>query len=335
MNTLIVGDIHGCHAELLDLLDLAGLGPEDRLVSVGDLVDRGPDPGAVIDLFRARPHSVVVCGNHERKHVRGLRSWSQEVCRAQLGEGYAEAVRWMGTLPYHHETPEVRVVHFGLLPGVPLEQVPEEIRAGTTSGCRKLEERLGGRPWWELYEDDVPACFGHHVVGRQPLVWRDRVYGLDTGACHGGRLSGLLLPARRLLSVPARADHWAQVRRAWQGAVLGGEDWAGLTFEALHKKLGRLRADPERDPAGLDRVATWADGVRAALPCLAEALEALSTTLEAEGDDGRAAAAHPAAPWLLRWRAGRLSREHLGCATPRQVQALAAALGRSAGPPAP
>ncbi|MEU8683464.1 metallophosphoesterase [Streptomyces sp. NPDC048611] len=40
------------------------------LVTVGDLVDRGPAPGAVVRLLRERPNSVVVMGNHERKHVR-------------------------------------------------------------------------------------------------------------------------------------------------------------------------------------------------------------------------------------------------------------------------
>ena len=76
MQTLIIGDIHGCHAELLDLLDLAAIGADDLVVSVGDLVDRGPDPGLVVDLFRTRPSSLALMGNHERKHVRGVLSYS-------------------------------------------------------------------------------------------------------------------------------------------------------------------------------------------------------------------------------------------------------------------
>jgi serine/threonine protein phosphatase 1 len=42
MRTLIVGDIHGCFDELIRLVDRADIGPEDLIVSVGDLVDRGP-----------------------------------------------------------------------------------------------------------------------------------------------------------------------------------------------------------------------------------------------------------------------------------------------------
>ena len=107
--TLIIGDIHGCHAELLELLAKAGIGDEDLVVSVGDLVDRGPEPGEVVDWFRARENSVVICGNHERKHVRGVLSYSQQITRLQIGARYEEQVRWMAGLPYHWEREDVRV----------------------------------------------------------------------------------------------------------------------------------------------------------------------------------------------------------------------------------
>jgi serine/threonine protein phosphatase 1 len=45
---------------------VAGVRDQDQLVSVGDLIDRGPRPFAVIELFRARPHSRVLMGNHEQ-----------------------------------------------------------------------------------------------------------------------------------------------------------------------------------------------------------------------------------------------------------------------------
>ncbi len=328
MNTLIIGDIHGCHDELVELCDRAGVGDDDVVVSVGDLVDRGPRPADVVDFFRARANGVVLMGNHERKHVRGVFSYSQEVTREQLGERYADDVRWMSTLPYHLERDDVRVVHFGHYPGVPLADVPEDVRAGTTSGERHLRERYGDRPWWEHYHDDVPIVFGHHVVGPEPLVVRDRVFGIDTGACHGLALTGLLLPARKLVSVPARADHWERVRRAWQVPVLRRQPWPTMTFEQIAKKVGKLR-DPELGDEALDRILAWIDALRAAIPALRVALEAEAARLEADagGDFGRVAASHPAGSWLLRHRAGKLSPTHLGCSTPTELVRLARALG--------
>lgn len=213
--TLIIGDIHGCADELDALLDIAGVGDDDWIVSVGDLIDRGPAPGRVLDLFRHRPRALAVSGNHERKHVRGPLSPSQRLAQAQLGARYADDVAWMATLPYHLERPDVRVVHFGCVPGQPLGETPEEVRAGTIGGTKRLD-RLLGAPWWTRYTDDIPIVFGHHVFDR-PLVVDDRVFGIDTGCVFGRRLTGLLLPERRLVSVPARADHW----RAARGAVGG------------------------------------------------------------------------------------------------------------------
>lgn len=319
---LILGDIHGCHAELLALLDVAGVDDGELVVSVGDLVDRGPDPGAVVDFFRQRPNTLALCGNHERKHVRGVLSYSQQVTAAQLGEGYADAVAWMATLPYHFETDEVRVVHWGLYPGVPLDEVPEDVRAGTTSGDGRLRKRYGNRPWYELYTDSKPVAFGHSVVGPEPLVIDERIFGLDTGACHGMALTGLRMPERRLFSVPARADHWASVRDQWEVPVLRAMPWATMTFEQIKRKLKTL------GHAQGVAIAAWAEQLQSALPLLRERLDAEVARLRAEGADfGRAAAGHAAHSWLHRRHGGRLSSDHLGCATPREVVELAQALG--------
>ncbi len=328
MQTLIIGDIHGCYTELLELLDRAAIGADDLVVSVGDLVDRGPDPGPVLDLFRTRPNTLAILGNHERKHIRQVFSYSQQVTREQLGERYADHVRWLSGLPYHWERPDIRVVHWGLYPGVPLDEVPEDVRAGTTSGDARLREKFGERPWYDFYEDDVPVAFGHAVVGAEPLILRDRIYGLDTGACHGMRLTGLLLPSFKIVSVPARADHWSHVRVAWQAPVLRTLPWPTMTFEQIDKKLRTLR-DPELGDAVLDQIGAWSRSLRDAIPGLRDRLDADVARITAEsGDDaGRAVAAHPAAFWLQRRRLGKLSSEHLGCSTPEQLLKLASALG--------
>jgi hypothetical protein len=58
---------------------------------------------------------------------------------------------------------------------------------------------------------------GHHNYSGtdQPFVYRDRVFGLDTDCVTGRALTGLLLPSFRFISVPSRANHWAQVRQRY------------------------------------------------------------------------------------------------------------------------
>src|SRR4051812_26914666 len=60
--TIFVGDVHGCRDELAALLDRTGFGRGDRLVMVGDLVVRGPDPRGTLALLR-EVGAVSVRGN--------------------------------------------------------------------------------------------------------------------------------------------------------------------------------------------------------------------------------------------------------------------------------
>lgn len=65
-----VGDIHGCFSKLQSSLDEAGFNPEnDRLFSVGDLVDRGQENEAVVDWI-AKPWFHAVRGNHDDFAIR-------------------------------------------------------------------------------------------------------------------------------------------------------------------------------------------------------------------------------------------------------------------------
>ena len=51
MKTFVIGDIHGCFAELQDLLDKAGIAEGDHIIALGDIVDRGPDTPQVLEFF--------------------------------------------------------------------------------------------------------------------------------------------------------------------------------------------------------------------------------------------------------------------------------------------
>ena len=71
MRTFVVGDIHGRCAQLLNLLDMLPRDPQDTLVFLGDLIDRGADaPGCVDHVRKLRRENLerVIClrGNHEQ-----------------------------------------------------------------------------------------------------------------------------------------------------------------------------------------------------------------------------------------------------------------------------
>ena len=341
--TLIIGDIHGCFDELLELLDVAAVASDDIVVSVGDLVDRGPDPGAVVRWFRARAGAIVLMGNHERKHVRQTFSYSQEITRLQLGDDYADHVAWMRGLPYFHETPEIRVVHAALVPGVPLAAQPEEVLCGSVSGEAKLRAAIPDAWWHERYDDPVPVVFGHHVTGPEPLLRDGKIYGIDTGACHGQRLTALSVPDFRLYSVAARADHWTETMRRYQVPVLRTRPWPTMSWRKIDEAIAdRERTDAAETAAYLARLTAWVGAVRALIPALFDRIPHVAAALRAEhGDAGLAAAitAHPAKPLLFMHQRNRLTLADVEsrCPNPSATLALAAKLGvdTSAIPPPP
>jgi serine/threonine protein phosphatase 1 len=317
--TVVVGDIHGCFTELAELLGVLRLRPDDLLVAAGDVVDRGPSPGEVVNFLRSRPHTVVIMGNHERKHVRGIFSYAQEITRLQLGGHYAATVEWMSTLPYFFENEHIRVVHAAMLPGIPLARQKQEILCGSTSGEKELAAHFPGDYWYHRYTDAKPVAVGHHVVWPSPMILDGRVFGLDTGACHGGRLTALSVPDFTVHSVEARADYWSIVKREWQLPVIKQKEWLDFTWIQLDETVDRFSADPSVR-CWLAEVSAWAKGLRAMIPALAAAAQRLAGELTTEQ-----MRTHPVAPALFQARNGRINLDRQ-CSTPRRTIALAAAL---------
>ncbi len=327
---IVIGDIHGCFAELQALLSQLAASPDDVIVSVGDLVDRGPEPAEVVRFFRARPNTVVLAGNHERKHVRGVLSYAQEITRLQLGAEYDEIVRWMGTLPYYLELDDAIVVHAALLPGVPLAEQKHEVLCGSTAGEHELKRQLGDRPWHELWDGDKPVIFGHHVV-EEPLIRPGKIYGIDTGACHGGRLTAVTLPDLGVHSVPARADHWTHAKRRWQADVLAARPWRELAWEDLDEQLARAgTTDEPRARAYAAALRRWRDALHARMLEVLDAIARETAAITSSGrDPAEQARAHPLSKLMFQALGGRLDLRSLRrqCQTPRRLNELSAALG--------
>ena len=54
MRTFAIGDIHGCYAALMAVVDAAGIMPDDSVITLGDYVDRGSEVRQVLDWLRTR-----------------------------------------------------------------------------------------------------------------------------------------------------------------------------------------------------------------------------------------------------------------------------------------
>jgi serine/threonine protein phosphatase 1 len=221
MQTLVIGDIHGCYDELQSLLDKAGLTDTDAIISIGDCIDRGPETPEVLRFFREHSNAKLIMGNHERKHIRASRhevklARSQQISKIQFGTAYSDALAFMGGLPIYLDLPEAILTHGYFEPGISCEQQNPAVLCGTMGGEKYLQTHYD-QPWYEMYDRDKPIIVGHknYTDTDQPFVYQNRVFGLDTSCVTGKALTGLLLPAFKFVSVPSRGNHWMHVSRMY------------------------------------------------------------------------------------------------------------------------
>jgi protein phosphatase len=238
----VIGDVHGCRAELETLLAELGYEittgadgraagahhPGRRAIFVGDLVDRGPDTPGVLRLVMgmvAAGDALCVPGNHEAKLLRALRGRDVQVTHglaesiAQLAgetaEFRAELDRFLDAMISHYVLDGGRLVvsHAGLterLQGRASGRVREFCLYGETTG-ETDEYGLPVRyPWAQEYRGKAVVLYGHTPV---PVPeWVNNTLCLDTGCVFGGRLTALRYPERELVSVPAAQVYYQPAR---------------------------------------------------------------------------------------------------------------------------
>lgn len=213
-----VGDIHGHRDRLTNLLARLPLQPTDRMVFIGDYIDRGPDTPGVIDdliaLSQARPNTVFLRGNHEQMMLEcradydndwaaqnqiapdPMHYWKTEgagqtvyAYRQRYGQG-----TWYETIPREHWTfflstqMEFRegsylFVHAGIVPPGFAWREP-------------VDPRLWIRKEFIQYRGDLGAIvvYGHTPIEEgRPRIGANKV-GIDTACAYGGPLTAVGLP---------------------------------------------------------------------------------------------------------------------------------------------
>jgi serine/threonine protein phosphatase 1 len=220
--TIVVGDIHGCWAELQELLGIVAFGHEDTLVAVGDLLDRGPATWSVARFFRNTPNVYSVIGNHERRVAGVIRgtshpAWSQKQSLSLLPKEEQEGwAGWLETLPAVIETPHAIIAHARLDPGKPLTQQDSHFTAAVGGPSVKIALDSEGVPlWFGQMRFKKPVCVGHVGYDRVVLL-PNSLYALDTRAVHGGQLSAVVFPGGTVVQVPAARNHHQETYRAWR-----------------------------------------------------------------------------------------------------------------------
>lgn len=284
----IIGDVHGCHDELVRLLDQLGYEtsaepithPQGRrVVFLGDLVDRGPGVAEVLDLVMsmvAAGSALCILGNHENKLNRALAGR-----RVQVTHGLAESLEQL-----ERRGPEFsgRVAEFidGLVSHYLLDGgrlvvahagLPERYHGRSSGRVRSIalygdtdgetdEYGLPVRYQWAVdYRGEAAVVYGHTPV---PVAgWLNETICLDTGAVFGGELTALRWPERELVSVPAAREYYKPIRPIEADTaqrpplLLDISDVSGKHFVET-TLAGRLTIEADRSSAALEVMSRFA-----------------------------------------------------------------------------
>lgn len=290
----VIGDVHGCRAELEDLLVKLGYAlvrdaegrPVDavppvgrRAAFVGDLVDRGPDTPGVLRLVMGMVeagHAFAVCGNHEQKLVRALRGRN-----VQVKHGLAESLAQLAAEPEEFRARVERfcdglIAHYVLDGGdlvIAHAGLPERFHGRASARVRGFalygdttgetdEYGLPVRyPWATEYRGRATVLYGHTPTPE--AEWVNNTMCLDTGVVFGGRLTALRYPEREVVSVDAHEVWYEPVRplvapeAEREPDVLALSDVTGNRFvETAHR--GRVGVRPEQAASALEVMSRFA-----------------------------------------------------------------------------
>lgn len=250
----IIGDVHGCAAELVRLLHRLGYrrpSPRQafrhpagrRAVFLGDLVDRGP---GVVRAMRiamrmvAEGSALSVPGNHEVTVLHALETGARKESAGTLKT--IRQIRWLPAPARRRFVDRFRAYVAGLPPHLVLDggrlavahagirsehlgtDSPEGRRFsihGQTTG----ETDRYGLPvrvnWAADYSGKPLVVYGHTPVGRPE--WIGRTVNIDTGCVYGGSLTALRYPELKLVRVKAARAYYRPRRSLPSGVGLRAE----------------------------------------------------------------------------------------------------------------
>ena len=216
--TFIVGDVHGCFEEFLELLKKVNYKREThRLILVGDIINRGPFSFKMLEWVKDNKIEMVR-GNHEQAFISCFKEdkWINPIFKSlkqKMKSDIGQWIDWISDLPFYIEEEDFLVVHAGLVPN----EKPKDSKAHFLMNIRTWDgkgediKNEKNPPWYHFYTDKKLVVYGHWAM--QGLNIRDNTIGLDSACVYGNKLSGLLLPEKKIFQISAIKNYCSKISK--------------------------------------------------------------------------------------------------------------------------
>ncbi len=220
--TIAIGDVHGCLAALVAILDAVQPTSKDTLVTLGDYIDRGPDSRGVIATLidqGSRCRRIPLMGDHEDMLLNGLcdnaslrkwltcggidtlRSygWVAGGARRALDEWIREShLAFLRTCRLHYETETHLFVHAGFVPEMPIDQQPRLALLWRATNAMTSRPHVSGKR----------VVVGHTAQTSGEILDLGFLTCIDTNCVRGGWLTALDTTTGRIW----QADRFGHLR---------------------------------------------------------------------------------------------------------------------------
>lgn len=213
-----IGDVDGCERALSSLLNMICPTPDDTVVQLGDLVDRGPDSAGAVNrmiALQSECHVIQLLGDHEELMLDAiddhskLARWQRNGGDSTLqsyGLSAGDHLRSISTIEEHVEYLKEGVdyfeaeqhvfVHAGFVAHLPWKQQPQ----------LALRWRVAARDVTQPHCSGKTVICGHSAQTSGDVLKLDRVWCIDTNCVHGGWLTALEVNSGRIWQVDRDGD---------------------------------------------------------------------------------------------------------------------------------
>lgn len=192
--TIAIGDIHGCDLALESVLNAISPTADDTIITLGDIVDRGPNSKRVIELLlglQQRTQYIGILGNHEEMMLRVVVERQSPHNWLQFG-----GVATLDSYGFCGDLSVIPAAHIGLLQSfLPFYETPTHFFVHANFDPKKpLEKQTSTMLRWKRLDDYMPprhvsgkvAILGHTADHTGEVLSLKHLICIDT-YCHGGK----------------------------------------------------------------------------------------------------------------------------------------------------